>query len=88
MKTIEIKDVTEKQNTLDLMNLALNNPPREGFDLKEMKARLRVEEAFSKKKDGKIQLEDADFDILKRCVQSMRWVSRDKKLIEFLEVFE
>ena len=87
MKTVEIKKVNEKQNTLDLMNLAFNNPPREGFDLKEMKARLRVEEAFSKKKDGKIQLEDADFEVLKNCVNGMRWVSRDKRLIEFLEIF-
>lgn len=88
MKTIDIKKINDKESTLDLIKISLNNPPREGFELKEMRARLRIDIAIDKIKENKLELEDADFEVLKRCVQNMRWVSRDKKLIEFLEVFE
>jgi len=88
MKTIEIKKLNDKETTLDLIKLSLNYPTKEGFYLKEMKLRLRVDKAIEKIKDNKLELEDSDFETLKKCINSMRWASRNKELIEFLEMFE
>jgi hypothetical protein len=88
MKTIKIEKVGENQSYLDLIKISLDNPPEKGFDLTELKTRMRVDEAVSKRKDDVISLEDADFVTLKKCASAVRWGMRKPELIKFLELFQ
>ena len=71
----------------DLIQGALDNTPREGFTVSEMKERARIDsalcEAIEKKAD--LQLEDADFDKLKQLINDQTFVIRHKFIIDFVD---
>lgn len=88
-------DIVERPTTTEeLIVTALNHTPKDGFTYKDMKERMAIEEAMKKAKqsdkDGKFffELEDAQFDYLKNCVNSMKWGSRLPFLMNFLEQFQ
>jgi hypothetical protein len=60
------------------------HPSKEGIDVAEMRRRIRVIDVIEK--DGELlEFEDSDYDCVKRCVESMRWASIHKEIIEFVD---
>lgn len=104
MKEIEIKKTTLTPSDLKgripkdptdievdytgIIEHALDTPPQGGFTPKDIRERNRIQVVLDKCKDGKIELEDADFSNLKEIIKNSRWGTRDKELQIFLEIFE
>jgi hypothetical protein len=82
--------------TQDLITVALETPPKDGFTLKDFRKRDRIETAMQKVKifDGGddsydcIDLEDSDYSYLKEIVNYVKWTRRSAFLMAFLEQFE
>jgi len=93
-KQIVINDGKEKSESSLVAEMALSctkQPTEKGFDVSEMRKRMRVVDVLEKaieKKEKTINLEDADYDELKKCVDSMRWAIVDKGILEFCDLIE
>lgn len=73
-------------NTFHLIEIALNQQPPTGFMYNDIKNRNRIDAAVKKSKNKKtIELEDADFEILKNLAKVTGWPSRDPFVEEFLD---
>jgi len=71
----------------DLVRQAANNIPQGGLDVREMSNRLRLVGAADRadKENTPINLEDSDYNTLKRCVDEMRWVVVSEGIVEFYD---
>lgn len=77
-----------KKKYSDLIIDSLNNPPQTGFNVKEMKDRMRIVD-IAEKANGEITIEHpADIEKLKQCVDAMPWAVLSKDLIVFLDEIE
>jgi hypothetical protein len=81
--------------TSDLILLALNQPPENGFGYKEYQKRARIEKAMQEKQYGLVGsgkeffvLEDNDFNNLCDIVNHAKWATRDKFLVDFVTEFQ
>jgi len=63
----------------------INNTPEGGFTPDEMRSRLRVIDNL-KSAETEIQIEDADFEKLKQCVNSMKWAVMDQDIVDFTDL--
>ena len=87
MKTVENKKLTISGNIekySDLILACLKNPPQGGYDVTEMRKRIKAMDIIEKGGET-LEFEDADFDCIKRCVNSMRWGSVHREIIEFVD---
>ena len=85
---VKFKGSEEKLLThADLISLALDIVPQGGFTPKDIRDRNRIQDAVDKAKDY-IDLEDSDYENLKRLMVESRWVVRDRDLQNFLTGFE
>jgi len=81
----EQQDITYK----DFITTCVNQIPKDGMGVIEMKKRLRIIDAVeSVDDDNKIGLEDEDWVVLKQCVNSMSWAIVSKDIVEFVEYVE
>lgn len=66
--------------TLEIVNLALEQGPKEGLDYKTIRARLRVHAEIDKLKGGEseIFLDDKDFKTLKDAISPLKFHGRNK----------
>lgn len=81
----EQKEITYK----DFITTCVNQIPKEGMGVVEMKKRIRITDAMeSVDDDNKIGLEDADWIVLKQCVNSMSWAMVSKDIVEFVDYIE
>jgi hypothetical protein len=99
MKTIQLKKGTEKIiiggneqeitiDTKDLIRHSLNNVPKDGFDVSDMMARLRIMNELEKVNGSEmLELEDADFTKLASCVREMRWTVLSRGIVDFINSF-
>lgn len=71
----------------DLLEIAMDVLPQGGFTPKDIRERNRIQDALDQAKDGKISLEDADYEALIKIVNNSRWTLRDKELHKFLSQF-
>lgn len=62
----------------------INNPPPIGFSVKEMQTRLRILDILEKSKSS-IELEDSDFEEVRRLVSEMKWKILSRDLVVFIE---
>ena len=87
MKTIENKKTNvpgSVEKYSDLIMHCVKNPPKGGYDISEMRRRIRVMDVTEK--GGEIlEFEDADFDCVKKCVKNMRWGFVHQEIINFDE---
>lgn len=88
MKTLENKGVefAEDVDYFKLIESCVNVTPEKGFTVKEMKKRLRVLDALNGDKTAEI--EDADFKVLKNCVEQMKWAIMHKEIVDFVDYIE
>lgn len=70
--------------TNDLIRGALNNRPKDGFSLDEMRSRIRILDLLSD--DDTLELEDADAKVLQRCVKEMKWGVMHQDIVNFCDV--
>lgn len=58
--------------------------PQKGVDIAEMRASIRVLDAIDNA-NGVLELEDADYDLLKVKLTSMPWNIVDKRIIQLID---
>lgn len=81
-KTTELPNGEEKLTYFELAKSCVNVPPQQGFDVQEMNKRLRV---IEKLEGEKVEMEDADFDTLKQCVNDMKWGVLHRDISDFVK---
>ena len=99
MKQIPIKkhelaknDDKEQLTTLDLVKAVVSSKssPMEGFEISEVRKRLRILDAVdaTHKESTVLELEDADFDYLAKLANSHKWPVIDRMIVEFADSLE
>lgn len=97
MKTIDNKTTNlsflvegkEKKMTYkDILKLILDLPPEKGYSITEMRQRLKIYAEIEPDKKNKINLEDADFSILKKLVLDFKWAQHHKDIVAFVDHIE
>lgn len=91
MKTIENKatelplnDKEDKKATyFDLARICVNASPPQGLLIDDIEKRLRVLKALDGDRE-QADLEDADFDTLKDCVEAMHWNMVSQDIADFV----
>lgn len=87
MKTIENKKISipgDIKKYSGLITVCVQNPPQGGYDVDEMRKRIKIIDIIEKGGTALV-FEDADFDCLKQCVNSMRWAYMHKEILNFLD---
>lgn len=87
MKRIENKKLSlsgSVENYADLIMLCMNHPPQGGYDIAEMRKRIKVMDVVAESGDS-IEFEDADFACVKQCVSDMRWGFAHKDILDFID---
>ena len=84
----ESKDSKRMMTYVDLLRLALEHRPEQGFVLSEMRARMRILDKIDALKPDpenatELVLEDADFEKLKYCVAQAKWGFIHRDLVQF-----
>ncbi len=90
-ETVSINGTETEQEfkTTELIKGAVNQQPAGGFDGKDMMERLRVLGALDKVNgDAELQLEDQDYENLKKYVKATKWGVLSKTIVEFINTFE
>ena len=86
----QIKFQGDKDKELDykdLIEVALDVVPQGGFTPKDIRNRNRIQDVLDKSTNV-IEIEDADYDNLKKIIKDSRWILRDSELNIFLQNFE
>lgn len=87
MKTVENKNLKipgDVDKYSGLIMVCMRNPPQGGYDVEEMRKRIKVMDVLDKGEET-LEFEDADFECVKQCVKSMRWASIHKEILEFVD---
>lgn len=87
MKTVENKKLKipgDVEEYSDLIMICVKNPPQGGYNVDEMRKRIKVMDVIEKGGDS-LGFEDADYECVKQCVKSMRWASVHKDIIDFVD---
>ena len=87
MKTVDNKKLNIPGNVKkysDLIMLCVKNPPQGGYEVLEMRKRIRVMDVIDEENEL-LEFEDADFDCIKQCVKNMRWGFAHKEIINFVD---
>ncbi len=88
MKTLKVKKVIDDQTTnLDLVRICVNTivPPK-GITVDEMRIRMRILDViagYNENENPEVNLEDADFALLKRLVAQQEWAIINKDILAF-----
>lgn len=87
MKTIENKNSNipgDLKTYSDLIMFCVKNPPQGGFDIADMRKRMKVMDVIEKGGES-LEFEDAEFECVKQCVKNMRWPFLHKEVMEFVD---
>lgn len=63
---------------------AINNPPKDGFTVDDIRWRLNVDAAI-RNSINYIDLEDAEFAKVKQCVNEMKWGITAQEIVDFVD---
>lgn len=77
----ESKDPKVTYNYGELLKLGINNPPQGGFSISEMKVRLKIWGILDTAGTKNIELEDADFNILKSRFDEFKWAQAHEDIV-------
>lgn len=88
MKKLENKQTTLKMNDKeakysDLIKVCINAPVQGGFNIQQIKQRLRIADALET--DGDLKFEDNDADNLEEIVSEFKWATVHKDVVQFVE---
>lgn len=88
MKTIELSSGLvngEEMTTRELIKICLDQIPATGFSFTDLKDRMRIQDALNRTANGKLELEDHDYEIFRGLVTASRWNVRDQFVYDFLK---
>ena len=77
---------------VQLIQVALNNPPEGGFQIEQMRERIKISEVIikasqdsdgNKKDTKKIEFEDSHIKIIQGCVNTLRWGGLNPEIVDF-----
>ena len=90
MKKIILKNIeTEpKMNYRESLMTIIKTPmnPREGISIDEMRKSVKLLDLIEIKKDeDEVELEDADYDFLKKKVESFKFAFANKIVLQFID---
>lgn len=89
-KTIELKIIGDKKsgifNYSELIRAIVQSPtnPQQGLTVEDVRKAVRVLDALDKSK-GKLELEDADYEILKTKLENFKFGIAHKNLLTFID---
>lgn len=89
-KNVETSMIKEGEKIVkygDLIVACLDTPPKGGFDIQEMKRRMRILDVVEKGGE-EFSFEDADIETLKKCVSSMKWAVFHREVLAFCEAVD
>lgn len=87
MKTVENKKSEipgDAKNYSDLIMLCIKNTPQGGYDVSEMRKRIKIMDILEKG-ENTFEFEDADFKCVQECVKIMRWGFIHKEFVNFID---
>lgn len=89
-----MKKLTNKQTTLklndkeakysDLIKICINAPVQGGFNLQQIKQRLRILDVLEKEPE-ELKFEDNDASNLEEIVSEFKWATVHKDVVQFVE---
>lgn len=95
MKVIEIKKYPLGQHadgkviessTIDLFNAIIDNSKADNITTSDQRRRMKLLDSFEAGiKDGKLELENADFDFLKELIEGMMWKISTSGIRQFIK---
>ena len=68
----------------DLIKIALDQPPKDGFTISEIRNRTKILNCLTENSVS-LTLEDSDFSILKSCLADCRWRIRSSFIVELYD---
>jgi len=71
-------------STADLVRTCVNDTPRGGLKVEDLRSRIRVLDALDRSV-GCLSLEDADAKTLQSCVAGMRWTAVSREIVTFCD---
>lgn len=72
-----------------LIEIAVRNRPNDGFDVSEMRKRMRILDVTEVcKENERMQFEDSYYETLKDCVVKMKWAVIDRGIDKFIQDIE
>jgi hypothetical protein len=89
--TITAQGQTVQTDYKRLIKDCIENVPQGGIKLDEQRKRIRVldalelDDSLNEVCNGEMSFEDADFIVLKKCVNDMSWAIVSKEICEFGE---
>lgn len=90
MKTIENRKFKLWDQEISyqlLIKTSTNSIPKDWFTVDLMKQRLRIQNVIEEEKDT-YNFEDSDFEVLKWCVNEMKWSILSQDIVDFAELFK
>ena len=91
-ETLKVNGVDTEFSTLALIGNCLDQIPATGLKMNDFKQRKRINDAIDLQQSNGhadiLQLEDYDFEVLKKCVAEVGWVVRNNFVYDFLLQFE
>lgn len=91
MKTIKFPEITfrgmeDKDVIYELTKIRLNAPPKQGFNPEQMRKRIKILGIVSEREThDTIELEDADYEVLKNCVNGDGWGVLDEDVLKYID---
>ena len=83
---IKMQDESGKTEFMDykkLIQICINNPPKNGWTTDEMRKRIKIEDKLENVEvGGSVELEDAEFEKLLQCIM-IPWQFMHKDVIGF-----
>lgn len=70
----------------DMLKTVASRPadPQRGADIAEMRQSIRLLDALDRA-DGTLELEDADYDVLKRKLETFTWGVVDRRIVQLMD---
>ena len=86
LRTLDAPDNSDPIVYKDVLAAVVKRPlnPREGIAISEMRQSLRVLDAIDAS-NGTLELEDADYSLLKEKINAMPWNLVDRRIIELVD---
>lgn len=76
----------------DIIELCVNQPninPQTGqsigFSIEDIRKRLRLVDSLKHPKNGHIEMEDADYQLVYECVIAYKWNKVDQSIVDFVD---
>tara|TARA_Y100000034_G_scaffold61238_1_gene74348 strand:+ start:1051 stop:1383 length:333 start_codon:yes stop_codon:yes gene_type:complete len=76
----------------DIIELCVNQPtvnPQTGqtlgFSIEDIRKRLRLIECLNNTKNGHIEMDDADYQLVCQCVTGYKWNKVDQLIVDFVD---